>query len=531
MITGMADSGNSQENNPDAEVLPNNRVERIDNPEVKRDSPTLAGIDLRSTAQSAVIWNTGFNLFRDLLQFVVMLVLVRLLDASAYGQFSLVTSVVGFLSIFAFNNFIAYTLQVQSEAETHYQEHFTAGAVLQLGMFVIANIVALVLRWIPAYAAAAPLLHVLSFTFLLEWPCELRRKMIERAFDWRRLRLIHAVGLILNAALAIGLALGGAGVYALVIPGLAVTLPFIFDLFVTERWRPAWSWSWEKYRPAWNLGITRIGSGLTVYGKQLLEAAALAGALGFSSLGILTRSIGLAQIFCQKFATQLMYAIYPILTRSTGAAGGRVGVLILQLVAWAVVPIAICFGVLAGPLVQTVYGPKWMPVVPLLPWAMAWGVGASLTHAAYMLLLARQQARRCLIADIVFLVGTAVALAIALPYGTRAYLIGSACVQFVVLALVLHWLSGIGVISRKTLFWAMVPALASSAIAGGVAFAVLGLIRRDPDTISTAAIWGTVFGLFYLIVLRLLFWRQLEDLIHYFPARAFLNRVFFLAPQ
>src|SRR6478609_6827575 len=117
-------------------------------------APKIPEAGFRAKAQSAVIWNTGFNLFRDVLQFVVMLVLVRLLDASAYGQFSLVTSIVGVLSIFAFNNFIAYTLQVQSEEETHYQEHFTAGAVLQVGMFVVSNLIALVLRWMPAYAAA-----------------------------------------------------------------------------------------------------------------------------------------------------------------------------------------------------------------------------------------------------------------------------------------------------------------------------------------------------------------------------------------
>lgn len=526
-----ADAGERPGGDVDAAVLGGNRVERIDHPEVKRDSPALAGIDLRKTAQSAVIWNTGFNLFRDLLQFAVMLVLVRLLDASAYGQFSLVTSIIGFITIFSFNNFVAHTLQVQTDTETHYQEHFTAGAVLQLGMFVVANLVALIVRWLPAYASVAPLLHLMSFTFLFEWPCELRRKMIERAFDWRRLRLLHAIGLVLNAALAIVLGLAGAGVYALVIPGMAVTLPFIFDLFVRERWRPTWSWSREKYQAAWNFGLTRIGSGLTVYGKQLLEAAALAGVLGFSSLGILTRGIGLAQIFCQKFSMQLMYAIYPILTRSAGVAGGRVGILVLQIVAWVVVPIAVCFGITAGPVVHTVYGPKWMAVVPLLPWAMAWGVGASLTHAAYMLLLARQQPRRCLIADVAFLVGTCIALAVALPFGTRAYLIASSCVQFVVLALVLHWLSQINVVTRKSLFWVLVPALASSAIAVGVAFAPLALLRRDADTLPLAILCAVVFGVFYVVVLRLLFRRSLEDLVHYFPARSVIARALFLGAQ
>ena len=524
----MPDSGNAQAKT-DRVVLAGSRIDRIDSPDVKRDSPSLGGIDLRAKAHSAVIWNTGFNLFRDFLQFGVMLVLVRLLDASAYGQFSLVTSIIGFLSIFAFNNFIAYTLQVQTEEETHYQEHFTAGAVLQLGMFLVTNLLAVALRWVPAYAVVAPLLHVMSLTFLFEWPCELRRKMIERAFDWRRLRLVHAIGLLLNAALAVVLALAEAGVYALLIPGMAVTLPFIYDLFVNEHWQPTWAWSWEKYKRAWHFGLTRIGSGLTLYGKQLLESGVLAAVLGFASLGILTRSIGLAQMFCQKFASQLMYALYPILTRSADAADGRAGILVLQLVAWAVVPVSVCFGVVAGPVVQLVYGPKWMAVIPLLPWAMAWGVGASLTHAAYMLLLARQQARQCLFADVFFLVGTVLALAASLPFGIRAYLIASALLQFVVLALLLRWLSALQVVSRKTLFWAVVPSLASSALAAALALAVLTTMGRNPDTLAMAAIWGSVFLLSYLAILRLFFRRPLEELVRYFPARRILSRLFVLS--
>ncbi len=93
----------------------------------------------------------------------------------------------------------------------------------------------------------------MSITFLLEWPCELRRKMIEREFDWKRLRLLEAIGLIAGALLALSMAWAGAGTYTLLVPGMLVTLPFIYDLFVIEKWRPTWSWSWDRYRPAWRL--------------------------------------------------------------------------------------------------------------------------------------------------------------------------------------------------------------------------------------------------------------------------------------
>jgi len=57
-----------------------------------------------------IIWNTGFNFFRDVLQFATMLVMIRLLPPGAYGHFGFVTSIVGFLSMFAFGNFIAHAL-------------------------------------------------------------------------------------------------------------------------------------------------------------------------------------------------------------------------------------------------------------------------------------------------------------------------------------------------------------------------------------------------------------------------------------
>lgn len=482
---------------------------------------------LGQKARSAVIWNAGFNIFRDLMQFVVMLVLVRLLAPEAYGQFSLVTSVIGFISIFSFNNFIAHTLQVKSDTELHYQEHFTAGAVLQIGMCVLTNLTALALRWSPKYAPVAPLVHVMSLTFLLEWPCELRRKMIERQFDWKTLRILHGIGLLLTAIAAIAMAALGAGTYALVVPGLMVTLPFIYDLFVRQAWRPTWGWSWKSYKPAWDFGVTRIGSGVTLNGRQLLESGVLSAVLGFAALGVLNRSLGLAQIFCFKVATQLIYAIYPVLTRVEcgGENAQRVGGLVLRTVAWTVVPTAVCFGVLAGPVVQTVYGAQWLEVIPLLPWAMAWGAMAALVHASYMLLLARQQPRKCLVADVLSLAGTGLSLWLALPYGVVPYLASLVCAQGILVTLLVFWLRACRAVSWRGVAEALLPASVGALVAavGATAFMRYGF-RAEPDNFLRACTWGVGYLVFYIAVLRFGFLRQLAALVHYFPARERVSR-------
>lgn len=483
---------------------------------------------LGSKARSAVIWNTGFNLFRDLLQFGTMLVLVRILEPESYGEFAMVTSIMGFLSIFSHNNFIAHILQVRDDVDARYQEHFTASAAIQSAIFVVTNLVALALHWLPSYAAIAPYVHLMSITFLLEWPCELRRKMIERELDWRRLRLLQAIGLVVGAVLALIMAWAGAGTYTLLVPGMLVTLPFIYDLFIVEKWRPSWDWSWGRYGAAWRFGLTRMGSGLVISGRQLLESGVLTTVVGFALFGIFGRAIGLAQMFCQKFASQLMYAIYPILTRIDDHHGdpGRVGSLVLRIVAWTAVPIAMVFAELAEPVVRVVYGKSWADVAPLLPWAMGWGVLSALNTATYMLLLAKHQTRLCLYADLGTLLATGTALFAAMPNGLIAYLGVLSAFQLVIIALLSYWLLEHQAVSLQGIINAFVPPLLASGGGWGILKALtLGIYGEGAFSVLGAVVWGTLFSLLYVGMLRIVFSSQMTELISYFPARQRLGRL------
>ncbi|MCI5158353.1 MAG: hypothetical protein D3906_07895, partial [Candidatus Electrothrix sp. AUS1_2] len=255
---------------------------------------------LARKARLSVYWNTGFNLFRDTLQFAVMLVLVRLVAPEAYGQFGMVNSIVGFVSVFSFHNFIAHTLQIRGDEPILYQEHFTAGAILQIGLFLLINVVAVLLRYVHEYAPLSPLLHVLSLTFLLEWPCELRRKMLERQLDWKHLRLLHAAGLFVSSVLAVCIGLAGEGVYALLIPGLFVTLPFIFDLFIIQQWRPTWQWNTKDFMPALEFGLNRMGSELITKLRPLLENGFIVHIFGYTAGGLIEYRFVTAYLQCMS---------------------------------------------------------------------------------------------------------------------------------------------------------------------------------------------------------------------------------------
>lgn len=355
--------------------------------------------------------------------------------------------------------------------------------------------------------------------------------MIERKLDWKKLRLLQAVGLVAGSMLALCMAWAGWGTYSLLIPGMLVTLPFIYDLFVIEKWRPSWDWSWGTYRSAWRFGLVRIGSGLVGSGRQLIESGVLTALVGFATFGIFGRAMGLAQMFCQKFASQLMYALYPILTRIDGRDGDptRVGGLVLRIIAWVALPVAVVFAALAEPVVRVVYGKNWADVTPILPWAMASGFLSALSTATYTLLLAKQQTRLCLYADIGTLLGTAIALAVALPNGLVAYLGALSGFQLMIVGLLSFWLQQHRAMSLRGIFHAFAPAFAACFVAWGILqIIVLGIYGQAEFSVPGAIIWGLIFSSIYLATLRIGFADQMTELVSYFPARERISRALFL---
>ncbi len=238
-----------------------------------------------------------------------------------------------------------------------------------------------------------------------------------------------------------------------------------------------------------------------------MESTTLAAVLGFGQLGIVNRAIGLANLACGKLSSQLTYAIYPVLTRLSKESGQaeRAGNLVLRLVAWSAIPLAVCLGWLAQPVVDTTYGPQWGAVIPLVKYTLGFAVASSLSQVMYTLVLSRSRERVCLACDMGAFIGTGASLVFALPLGIESYLIVLMSIQLLIIAVLTITLLRE---QAMTLRGAM-QAISAPAISSLIALVLAHLITQEtigaPNTFTTAAIWGCLFGLIYILGLRIVF--------------------------
>jgi O-antigen/teichoic acid export membrane protein len=493
-------------------------------------SQTREPESISGSLKSGVLWVAGLNLFRDLLQFGLMLVLVRILEPKAYGQFGLVTSIIGFFTFISYRCVSEHMLQARPHEVIDYQTQFTSAGVIQSTLFVVVNLVALAMRHFTAYAESAPLVHVMSFMFLLDWPNEFRFKMLEKALDWKRLRLLQAAGSILTALAALVLALAGFGVYALLVPSMLVTLPFIYDLFFEAKWKPDWSFKWGYFCEAAKYGLARAGSGAVVFGRQLLESAIFVQFIGYAQYGIYGRAIGLANICCLKMPSFVTPLLYPLLTRLEAgtAAYRRANGLVLRGIAWTVLPVAILLSSIGGPVVKLVYGRRWEAAIPLLPLAMATSALTAVQQTLSVMLLANRQQRRCLISDIVLMCGSVLCLLFLLRRGVAVYLAGIVLTQTISLLLMLFWLVSDRVIDARILWTALICPI-------GAAVAASLLCRRFAPDASPALLQSAhvaavilIFSLVYIGLLRIALPQSLSELLTYFPGGPVFRRALLL---
>lgn len=483
---------------------------------------------LRESARQAIVWSAGLTVARDVLQFVQMLVLARLLDPTTYGLAALTATFVGFIGIAAFQHIIPHVLQVP-EDQVNYSEHFTAGLFVNGCLFVLSNLVAAGLRLSEQYAPVAPLLHLASVSFLIAVPADLRLKMLEREHAWRRIRNVQFIALLVSISSGISMALMDAGVYSLIVPGILSTSVIAADLLVVKRWRPTWGWDPESYAGTMKFGANRVASNALNGGRGLLQNTLITAQGQFATLGAFVRADAMAGLFCTRIGQQTTSALYPIITRTLPGSGKfqQITALALRAVAWTVIPIAAFASLEATPIVRTLYGHMWEASIPLVPWTMAAAVATSIGATAYSFLLANDQARQCLRSDTVAFVLAACTMLVVIPQGLGAYVMAAACVQAFVAAVLVCLLLTTQGIRAAGVALALLPPLAAAVAASGVAALMRLLLQDAPELAGLACTW-VVFTFTYLAVLRLVFTGSLTELVHYLPGSRSIARALLL---
>ena len=321
-----------------------------------------------SRVRSAVIWRSGSQILAQIITWASTLLVIRLLDPSDYGLFAMTQVVLAFLAFLNGWGFASALVQSDSVDPFRIRQAF--------GLLLLLNGLLAAIQFFGAPLAAAyygqpmvaDLLRVQALMFLATPFIALPEVMMSRALDFRRQAIVNLLAALAGASTALGCALAGYGVWTLVYAPLAMFWTRAIGLTLVAR---LLVWPSFNFRGCGQI----IGFGSAVLASQLFWLVQsqsdifIAGArFDAHALGLYAEALFLAQIFMAKFVPPLNEVAFPAYSRikKDGAAvrwSFLKTVRVLMLVA---APFYCGLAVVAAPMVETLFGAKWLGMVPYI---------------------------------------------------------------------------------------------------------------------------------------------------------------------
>jgi PST family polysaccharide transporter len=315
---------------------------------------------------NSLLWSAVENGSLAIISFGSLIVFSRLLSASNFGLFSVVSAIAELLGIVVTLLFHDALVQRPEVNEYHFDSAFTVGCIISLVLLGACWAFAGPFEHLVKQPAAGNVLRCMGFTF----PCLALSATIvarqRREFGFKALAIRSLAGRILGGVVAIVAALWGAGVWSLVFQQVVTALVGSIVLWVTCDRLPRFRFRFVEFRQLLSFGLFSLGSVFLTFSVKRLFTIFAGLLLGVVSAGYLNLAFRVVDVFWMISATAVSQVSLPMLA-GLQAEPLRLKRAYQRSVEFACLLLYPCFvgiAVTAPELVTIVFGRQWTPVVP-----------------------------------------------------------------------------------------------------------------------------------------------------------------------
>lgn len=342
---------------------------------------TSANHGLLHTSLHALKWNYLGMLVRAGAQFILGIILARMLGPKPFGLVAIAWLFLGLGNLVADFGLAAALVQKETISSRDIRYVFT---LQMLTGILMASAMVFAAPWIASFfnsADAVAVLRAMGCLFVIQAAGQTATALLRRNMDFKPLQVI-AAGSYLFGYVGVGLPLAwsGAGVWSLVFAQIlqATIYSGAVNLHTRHSWRPALK---PDQGGMFLFGSKIMASNLTSWGISNLDSAIVGRVFGAVDLGFYNRGMNLVSSPMNAFTTALQGVLFPAYSRANGQIepARRAYLASVGLIAALLVPVFAAVAAIPGTVIAGVYGEHWMQVAVLLtPLALAMPVNAVL---------------------------------------------------------------------------------------------------------------------------------------------------------
>ncbi|MEB3215438.1 MAG: MOP flippase family protein [Nostocales cyanobacterium 94392] len=340
-------------------------------------------MSLKKQATSGIKWSSVSQIGRQVMQFATTAILARLLSPADFGLLGMATIVIGFVELFKDLGTSAAVIQRKNLSESLVHSIFWINLAFGILGTIILFITSPLVANFYEEPRVAPVLMLLSLTFLISGISILQKALLEKDLAFNKLAKIEIAAVFNGSAIGIVSASLGLGVWSLVYQSLTVTTVTTILLWITTRWKPKLVFTWNEVKQVSSYSLYLTGFNIFNYFSRNADYLLIGKFLGTEPLGYYTLAYRLMLYPLQNISAVLSRVMFPVFSQvqNDNARFSRAYLKVVATIALVTFPIMIGLWTVSEPFILTLFGSQWQPVIQLLmilaPVGMAQSVGTT----------------------------------------------------------------------------------------------------------------------------------------------------------
>jgi len=317
---------------------------------------------------SSLVWKFMERMGIQGTQFVVSIILARLLAPDDFGLIALVTAVIAIANVFVQSGLGAALIQKKDADDTDFSSVFYASLALAGIVYAILFFSAPLIGDFYNKPGLVPIIRVLTLTLFIGVFNSIQYAYVARNMMFKKFFFRSIGSMIPSSIIGITMAFTGFEVWALVAQQLSNALLGVAIMWFVVPWRPKLLFSLERLGKLFSFGWKLLLSSIidTVYSQ--LQSIIIGKMFSPASLAFYDRGSHFPYIIINNVNNSIQAVMLPSLSAYQDDKPQVKKMMRRAIVtsSFLIIPMMAGLGAMAEPIVQILLGDKWLPCVPFV---------------------------------------------------------------------------------------------------------------------------------------------------------------------
>lgn len=323
---------------------------------------------LKNKTVSGVLWKFGENGLNQIIQFVLSIVLARILLPEDYGLIALVTVFITLCDKLVVSGFATSLIQKKDADEKDFSTVFWFSLGVSLVLYAALYFGApLIADFYDTYDQEnlCTVIRVMGLQVIMVAVNSVQSAYVSKTMQFKRFFWSNLGGTLLSAVVGIGMALKGFGVWALVAQYLVKMMGSMCVLWFTVKWRPTLIFSVQRFKALFAYGWKIFAASLIKVLYNDLRSLVIGKFYAPVDLAYYNRGQSFPQIIDSNITGTIDSVFFPTMSHAQSSKETMLAMLrrTVQVSMFILTPLLVGLAAVAKPLVLVLLTEKWLPCV------------------------------------------------------------------------------------------------------------------------------------------------------------------------